>query len=148
MEPIRILLADDHAGVRAQIRMRLSHEPAFEIVAEAEDSARAVECAMLLKPHIVLIDPMMRDGLGLDATRQIASRLPDTAVVVLTAFTDTAQRIELRKAGTRYILNKGIESQRLVEILHEMGRIGSSGQAGDETNGEPNLNGRKLSGSL
>ncbi len=126
METIRILLADDHASVRAQIRARLGHEPRFEIVAEAEDSAQAVECALLLKPQIVLIDPMMRDGLGLEATRQIASRLPGTAVVVLTAFADTAQRIELRKAGTRYILNKGIESQRLVDILYEMGRIGSS----------------------
>ncbi len=122
MGTIRILLADDHETLRRQIRARLSHEPHFEIVGEAEDSARAVECALMFKPHIVLIDPMMRDGLGLDATRQIASRLPDTAVVVLTAFADTAQRIELRKAGTRYILDKGIESQRLVEILREMGQ--------------------------
>ncbi len=131
METIRILLADDHASVRAQIRARLGHEPRFEIVGEAQDSAEAVECALMLKPRIVLIDPMMRDGLGLEATRQIAARLPGTAVVVLTAFTDTAQRIELRKAGTRYILNKGIESQRLVDILHEMGQTGpTDGLAG------------------
>ncbi len=137
MEPIRILLADDHPGVRAQIRARLSHEPLFEIVAEAEGSAQAVECAMTLKPQIVLIDPMMRDGLGLDATRQIATRLPDTAVVVLTAFADTAQRIELRKAGTRYILNKGIESQRLLDILHEIGQADTARAAGHgETNGQ------------
>jgi DNA-binding NarL/FixJ family response regulator len=121
MARIHILLADDHPGVRAQIRNRLSHEPDFNIVAEAENSAQAVECALSARPHIVLIDPMMRDGLGLDAIRQIAARLPETAVVVLTAFADTAQRIELRKAGTRHILNKGIESYRLVEILHELG---------------------------
>ena len=126
MNSIRILLADDHPGVRAQIRARLSHEPHFEIVGEAESSAQAVECALSLKPHVVLIDPMMRDGLGIEATRQIAARLPATAVVVLTAFADTAQQIELRKAGTRYILNKGIESQRLVEILHQLGRSDST----------------------
>ncbi len=105
-----------------RIRARLSHECCFDIVGEAENSTQAVECALALKPQIVLIDPMMRDGLGLEATRQIASRLPETAVVVLTAFADTAQTIELRKAGTRYILNKGIESHRLVDILNEMGR--------------------------
>lgn len=122
MSQIRILLADDHAGVRAQIRARLSHEASFVIIGEADNSTLAVECALAAKPHVVLIDPMMRDGLGLEATRQIAARLPKTAVIVLTAFADTAQRIELRKAGTRYILNKGIESQHLVEILKEMGK--------------------------
>ncbi len=122
MESIRILLADDHASVRARIRERLCHEVSIRIVGEAETSAQAVECALALRPDVVLIDPMMRDGLGLEATRQIAARLPDTAVIVLTAFADTAQTIELRKAGTRYILNKGIESRRLVDILHEMGR--------------------------
>ncbi len=121
MKPIRILLADDHPSVRAQIRARLSHESCFEIVGEAENSTQTVECAMTLKPHLVLIDPMMRDGLGIEATRQITTRLPQTAIVVLTAFADTAQRIELRKAGVRDILNKGIESQRLVETLRELG---------------------------
>jgi DNA-binding NarL/FixJ family response regulator len=128
MAPIQILLADDHPGVRAQIRARLSHEPGLVIIGEAENSAQAVECALAARPHVVLIDPMMRDGLGLEATRQIAARLPQTAVVVLTAFADTAQRIELRKAGTRHILNKGIESQRLVAILNELGKRDEAGQ--------------------
>jgi DNA-binding NarL/FixJ family response regulator len=128
MAPIRILLADDHPRVRAQIRARLSHEPNFVIIGEAENSTQAIECALTGKPRVVLIDPMMRDGLGLEATRQIAARLPGTAVVVLTAFADTAQRIELRKAGTRHILNKGIESQRLVDLLRELGKSDAENQ--------------------
>ncbi len=120
MEPIRILLADDHAELRSRIRDRLSHESCFVIVGEAENSSQALECALSLKPDVVLIDPMMRDGLGLEVTRQIASLLPVTAVVVLTAFADTAQTIELRKAGTRFILNKGIESRHLVEVLRQI----------------------------
>lgn len=122
MTPIRILLADDHPKVRAQIRNRLSHEPGLLIIGDADNSAEAVECALAARPDVVLIDPMMQDGLGLEATRQIAARLPNTAVIVLTAFADTAQCIELRKAGTRHILNKGIESQRLVAILHDLGK--------------------------
>jgi DNA-binding NarL/FixJ family response regulator len=129
MAPIHILLADDHPGVREQIRARLSHETDILIIGEAVNSMEAVECALAARPHVVLIDPMMRDGLGLDATRQITSRLPETAVVVLTAFADTAQRIELRKAGTRFILNKGIESHRLVEILRELGNRDKGSQS-------------------
>ncbi len=122
MDSIRLLLADDHASVRSQIRARLSHEPRIEIVGEAENSAQTIECALALRPDVVLIDPMMRDGLGLEATRQIAARLPHTAVVVLTAFVDTSQQIELRKAGVRHILNKGIESARLLDILRAIER--------------------------
>lgn len=129
MESIRILLADDHPSVRAQIRARLTHESQFQIVGEAESSAQAVECALALHPDVVLIDPMMRDGLGLDATRQITSLLPSVAVVVLTAFADTAQAIELRRAGTRLILNKGIESRRLVEILSQIASRSTDGNA-------------------
>ncbi len=130
MESIRILLADDHSSVRALVRARLGRECCFDVVAEAENSVQAVECALALRPQVVLIDPMMRDGLGLEATRQIATRLPGTAVVVLTAFADTAQTIELRKAGTRHILNKGIESRHLVEILHQVVGENSSMNAG------------------
>ena len=121
MYPIRLLLADDHANVRTQIRARLSHENHFEIVGEAADSAQTIKIALAEKPHIVLIDPMMRDGQGLDALRQISTSLPATALVVLTAVSDTATQIELRKLGVRGILNKGIDSQQLVETLREIG---------------------------
>ncbi len=122
MGSIRILLADDHLAVRAQIRQRLAHEPDLQIVGEADCSASALERARELRPDVVLIDPMMQDGLGLNATRQIAALSPGPAVVVLTAFSDTAQTIELRRAGTRKILNKGVESRDLVEILREIAR--------------------------
>lgn len=127
MDCIRILLADDHAGVRTLVRDRLMRESCLQIVGEAENSAQALAKALALKPDIVLIDPMMRDGLGIEVTRQITTCLPRTAVIVLTAFADTAQAIELRKAGTRYILNKGIESRYLVDVLTEMGRGESAG---------------------
>ncbi len=117
MKPIRVLLADDHASVRAQLRTRLSREDCIQIVAEADNSARTIECTLASRPDVVLIDPMMRDGMGIEATRQILTRLPQTIVVVLTAFADTYQQIELRKIGVTHILNKGIESQRLIEIL-------------------------------
>jgi DNA-binding NarL/FixJ family response regulator len=120
--PIRILLADDHENVRAQVRLRLSREIDIEIVAEAITSAQATDRALALKPAVLLIDPMMRDGLGLQAVCKVATGAPETAIVVLTAFADTALQMELRKLGVRRIANKGIESARLVATLREIGQ--------------------------
>ena len=121
MKRIRILIADEHLSVRAQVFARLSREPHFEIVALADTSQQALECALAARPDIILMDPMMSDGLGLAALREISTRLPKIQLVVLSAFCDTAQRIELRKIGVTHILNKGIESHQLVGLLRSIG---------------------------
>jgi DNA-binding NarL/FixJ family response regulator len=117
MDKIRILLADDHINVRNQVRARLSRESDLEVVGEASSSAQAIEYALVSRPHVILIDPMLRDGLGLKALRQITGYLPQTAIVVLTAFADTALQLDLRKIGVRCILTKGVHSQELLDTL-------------------------------
>lgn len=119
MERIPILIADQHLQVRTQVLARLNRESDFIVVGLAETSTDAISTANATHPHIILIDPIMRDGMGLEAIRRLRTDLPDTAVVVLTAFTDTAQKIELDKLGVRFILNKGIESYKLVDILRQ-----------------------------
>lgn len=121
-ERIPILLADDHRNVRARIYARLVREPTLEIVAVAETSREAIDAALASRPAVVLIDPMMMDGMGLEAIRQISELLPTTSIVILSAAVDTAQLIELRKLGVKNILNKGIESHKLVQILLYVGR--------------------------
>lgn len=125
-DKIRILLADDHQNVRSQVRLRLGRERDFQVIAEATNSAQAIERARSLSPRIALIDPMMGDGLGLQSVRWMADHLPGTAVVVLTAVADTALQIELRKMGVCRILNKGIASSELVGILRDIGNSDSS----------------------
>jgi DNA-binding NarL/FixJ family response regulator len=119
MERIPILIADEHSQVRAQILVRLERERDFTIVGTADTSASAIRTANETHPRIVLIDPMMHDGQGLDAIRRLRTDLPDTVFVVLTAVTDTSQKIELDKMGVHFILNKGIESHKLVDVLHQ-----------------------------
>jgi two-component system nitrate/nitrite response regulator NarL len=126
MPLIRILIADDHASVRTQISARLQREPQFDIVGVAENSQQTVERALETKPQIVLMDPMMHDGRGIETIREICSRLPATCVIALTAVADTLETMELRKAGARKILNKGIESQALVTILRDAGSLDST----------------------
>lgn len=120
MKQIRILLADDHPNVRTQIRARLDRESDFEVVGEAENSAQVIEYALTNRPNIVLIDPILRDGQGMQALRQVLGSIPETVIVVLTAFADTALQMELHKAGVRRILTKGVDSQLLVDTLHEV----------------------------
>lgn len=119
MERIPILIADEHLQVRTQVLARLTRETDLQIVGLADTSASVIHCANETHPRIVLMDPMMRDGLGLDTIRRLRTELPDTEIVILTAFTDTAQKIELERLGVRFILNKGIESYKLVELLHQ-----------------------------
>jgi DNA-binding NarL/FixJ family response regulator len=119
MEKIRLLLADDHRVVRTQMLNRLRRETDLEIVGEAANSMQAIKHALSKQPQVVLIDPMMKDGKGIIAIQQIRSRLPKTAIVVLTAFVDTILNIELRKMGVREILTKGIPSADLIQVLRD-----------------------------
>lgn len=119
MERIPILIADEHIQVRTQILARLNREPDFDIVALADNSTDAINLANETHPRLILMDPMMSDGLGLDAIRRLHIELPDSVVVILAAFVDTAQTIALKEMGVRFILNKGIESYKLVQVLHQ-----------------------------
>ena len=119
MAKLRLLLADDHPDVLTSLAFRLSSEVAIEIIGEATNSAQAIALSLTEKPDAVLIDPMMRDGLGMNALRQISARCPETRLVVLTAVVDTAQHMEFKKLGITKVLIKGIESVKLVEELHQ-----------------------------
>lgn len=133
MESIQILIADDHLNVRAQVRARLSREPGFQIVGEAANSAEAVACALAAKPQIVIIDPVMRDGSGIQALYRIAADLPNATIIVLTAVADTALTMELRKAGAHRIFDKGIASQELVDLIQKIARANLSSNGGENT---------------
>ncbi len=85
-DKICILIADDHLIVRKGIASLLSTEDDIDVVGEAADGAEAVAQAQALKPDVVLMDLVMPEMDGIEATRQITTRLPGTRVVVLTSF--------------------------------------------------------------
>lgn len=118
MERIPILIADEHISLRTLVWQRLNREPDLNIVALADDGASTLARALETQPRVILIDPLMSDGSGLETIRRLRIQVPNAVIVVLTAFTDTAQKIELDKLGVHFILNKGIESYKLVEMLH------------------------------
>jgi DNA-binding NarL/FixJ family response regulator len=119
---IRILLADDHPQVREQLAARLRRESDFDVVGVTANSVQTLQRAQMKRPDLLLMDPIMRDGLGLATLRQVRANLPNMVVVVLTAFIDTTLNIQFREMGIKHILAKGVLSSQLLSELRVAAR--------------------------
>jgi DNA-binding NarL/FixJ family response regulator len=113
---MRVLIADDHALFRDSLRSLLSAND-IEVVGEAGNGEEAVKLAWELKPDVVLMDLMMPEVDGLEATKQLAAELPDVKVVVLTASEDEEHLFEAIKAGAKGYLLKDLEAEQFFELL-------------------------------
>ena len=116
---IRVLLVDDHAVVRAGLRLFLADQADLEVVGEADDGASAVARAQELVPDVVLMDLRMPLLDGIEATRQIRAALPQTAVVVLTTYTDTANVGKAIAAGAIGYVPKDVPPPELAATIRE-----------------------------
>jgi len=114
---IRILLADDHPQLRGQLASRLSREPDFDLIGVASNSTQTLKEAKAKQPDLLLMDPLMLDGLGLATIRHLRANMPSIVIVVLTAFIDTTLNMQLREMGVEHILAKGVLSSQLVTEL-------------------------------
>ena len=85
---IRILIADDHRIIREGIRTLLNREKGIEVIAEAENGRMSVELAFELVPDVIVMDITMPDMNGIEATRQIKTRLPDVKILALSMHSD------------------------------------------------------------
>ncbi len=113
---MRILIADDHALFRDGLRSLLEAND-LEVVGEAKNGREAVELAWQLKPDVVLMDLLMPEVGGLEATKQLAAELPEIKVVVLTASEDEDHLFEAIKSGAKGYLLKDLESDDLLALL-------------------------------
>lgn len=117
MDPIRILLADDHAMVREGTREILDHYADLDVVGEAEDGEQAVQLAIQLLPDVVLMDIGMPRVNGIEATRRIKAQCPQIAVLVLTAYDDDQYVVAILQAGAAGYLLKSARGSELVEAV-------------------------------
>ena len=117
---IRIILADDHRMVREQLAARLSRETDFEVVGVASNSQDVWQAAREKNPHILLMDPLMRDGLGMATLRQVRTAFPNVNIIILTAYVDTALKMQFQAMGIHSILTKGIASSKLLDELRTL----------------------------
>ena len=118
MRSVRILIADDHALIRGGLRALLSHEPAFEVVAEASDGHEAVEAAQRGLPHVAVLDIDMPNLNGIEAARRISASGRNIQVVMLTGYSDEIVLLNALRAGARgYVLKSSAESE-VVDAVH------------------------------
>ena len=116
-ETIRLVLADDHAILRAGLTALLSLEPDFDVVAEVSTGEEAVERARALKPDVVVMDLDMPGIGGLDATRQIAALEQDTRVLVLTSHAEAEYLLPVLDAGGSGFVQKTHAEQDLIAAI-------------------------------
>jgi two-component system nitrate/nitrite response regulator NarL len=111
----RVLLADDHFPVRANVRRTLEEE-GFEVCAETADAASAVEAALRERPDICLMEVKLPGG-GLAAAAEICERVPDAAVVMLTASTEDSDLFAAVRVGASGYLLKDMDPAHLALAL-------------------------------
>ncbi|MGI8999576.1 MAG: response regulator [Candidatus Limnocylindria bacterium] len=113
---MRVLLVDDHALVRSAIRQALQ-APDLEVVGEASSAEEALSVAPLLRPDLLLLDIDMPGMSGIDAVRELAPRLPDTRIVMLTASTDRRDLLQAIRNGAHGYLTKDLSGDALLRAV-------------------------------
>jgi DNA-binding NarL/FixJ family response regulator len=114
---IRILLADDHAVLRAGLRALLTAQGDLEVVGEASDGAEAVRLTQSLRPDVVVMDIGMPGVSGIDATARIKRDLPVVKVLILSMHDDRGYLRQVLRAGASgYVLKKAADTELLAAI--------------------------------
>jgi NarL family two-component system response regulator LiaR len=102
---IRVVFVDDHEMVRIGVSSYLSAQPDIEVVGEADDGKKGVELALELRPDIILMDLVMKEMDGIEATRQIIEQWPEAKIIIVTSFLDDEKVYPALEAGaTSYML--------------------------------------------
>lgn len=102
---IKVLFVDDHEMVRIGVSSYLSAQPDIEVIAEGDDGKIAVELALKLRPDIILMDLVMKEMDGIEATKQIIKEWPEAKIIIVTSFIDDEKVYPALEAGaTSYML--------------------------------------------
>jgi DNA-binding NarL/FixJ family response regulator len=115
-QPLRVLLVDDHALVRSAIRQALE-APDVTVVGEASSAEEALAMAPQLRPDVVLMDIDLPGLSGIEAVRELAPRLPDSRIVMLTASTDRRDLLEAVRLGAAGYLTKDLSGDALLRAI-------------------------------
>ncbi len=114
---IRVLIVDDHAIVRAGLRLLLNSQPDIEVVGEAENGRESLARIQELKPDVVLMDISMPDMGGIEATQAIKESFPETRILALTMHEDARYFFQMLKGGALGYVLKGADPNELLSAI-------------------------------
>ncbi len=122
MKKIRILIVDDHAVVRAGIRLLLDSQADMKVVGEAQNGREALVQAKKLKPDVALMDITMPDMDGVEATQLIKGACPQVLILALTMHEEAAYFFRMLKAGASGYVVKGANPDELLNAIRAVFR--------------------------
>ena len=122
MSTLRIIIADDHAVVRKGTRQILEEQPDFKIVGEASTGEEAVHLVETLKPDIAIVDVSMPVMDGIEATKLIKTKNPQTAVLILSVYDNDQFVFSLLDAGASGYLLKDVSGEDIVNAVRAVSR--------------------------
>lgn len=117
---IKVIIADDHQIVRVGLRTMLEKNDEFVVVAEAETGKKAVELVDQYIPHLVLMDILMPEWNGIEATKEIRAKHPEIRVVMLTSLEDRYHIRQALKVGAMGYISKNVEPDELFQLLYRV----------------------------
>ncbi|MFE2012908.1 response regulator [Streptomyces sp. NPDC059491] len=123
--PTRVFLVDDHEVVRRGLRDLIDDEPDMEVVGEAATAEQALARGPALRPDVAVLDVRLPDGDGISVCRELRSRMPDVACLMLTSFDDEDALLDAIMAGAAGYVLKQIKGSDLVSTV----RIVATGQS-------------------
>jgi DNA-binding NarL/FixJ family response regulator len=119
-DKISVLLVDDHALVRRGFRRLLEDESTLTVVGEASDGQEAVQLALKLKPRVIVMDCAIPQLSGIEATRRILEKLPETAVLMLSMHSEETLVKQAFDAGALGYILKSAMDLDLVSAIHNV----------------------------
>ncbi len=119
-DPIRVLLADDHAVVRAGIRQFLDHAPDITVVAEADDGAAAQSLIAQHRPDVAVLDIQMPQASGIEVTRWLRSKYDSVGILVLTAYDDDPYVRAVVQAGANGYVLKTASPAEIIQAVRDV----------------------------
>ena len=117
MKTIRVMLVDDHDVVRTGLKALLSVEEDMDVIAEATNGAEAIDKIPEVNPDVIVMDITMPTMDGMEATRQISKKFPDSKVLSLTVHEDKQYFFEMLSAGAKGYISKQAASEELVSAI-------------------------------
>ena len=117
---VRVVVADDTATIRGQLRRILSGIPGVEVVGEARDGAEAVETALRLQPHLLLTDLSMPEKSGLEVIAEVRAAAPDMRLVALSGFSREKASIDALRHGATAYVEKGGAVSRFATLFDDL----------------------------